>query len=79
MTGLSLLVATATLLGSYGIFGLVFYLGLPPELQEKILFILIGGLLSHVGTVVNYCFGSSAGSAKKNELLADKICKDKKP
>jgi len=36
------------------------------------LLILIGSLGAAFGAVVNYYFGSSSGSAQKNQLLADK-------
>ena len=36
------------------------------------LLILIGSLGAAFGAVVNYYFGSSSGSAAKNQLLADK-------
>ena len=36
------------------------------------LLILIGSLGAAFGAVVNYFFGSSKGSADKNQLLADK-------
>lgn len=36
------------------------------------LLILIGSLGAAFGAVVNYYFGSSSGSAKKDELLAQK-------
>ena len=34
--------------------------------------ILIGGLAAAFGSVVGYFFGSSAGSARKDELMAGK-------
>lgn len=35
--------------------------------------ILIGGLAAAFGSVVGYFFGSSAGSARKDELMAGKV------
>ncbi len=42
----------------------------PPAGAREPLFILIGSLSSAFGAVVAYWFGSSAGSAQKNELLS---------
>lgn len=44
----------------------------PPLGAREPLFILIGALAAAFGAVVNYWFGSSAGSAQKNELMAKK-------
>lgn len=40
-----------------------------PELNKDILNIVVGALIGMAGNVVNYFFGSSKGSADKNELL----------
>lgn len=42
----------------------------PPDKSREPLFILIGSLSSAFGGVVAFFFGSSSGSAQKNELLA---------
>lgn len=44
----------------------------PPEKAREPLLILVGSLSAAFGAVVNYWFGSSSGSAHKNELLANK-------
>lgn len=42
----------------------------PPARAMEPLLILVGSLAAAFGAVVNYWFGSSAGSAHKSELLA---------
>lgn len=44
----------------------------PPEKAREPLLILVGSLGAAFGAVVNYWFGSSAGSAYKSDLLADR-------
>jgi hypothetical protein len=44
--------------------------------NEKVLFMVIGALSSIATTVVTYYFGSSEGSAKKNEFLGRYDLKD---
>jgi len=41
-----------------------------PNGAEKVAFMAIGGLLTQLGTVLNYFFGSSASSDKKTDLIA---------
>ena len=42
----------------------------PPTRAMEPLLILVGSLAAAFGAVVSFWFGSSAGSAQKNELLA---------
>jgi hypothetical protein len=42
----------------------------PPARAMEPLLILVGSLAAAFGAVVNYWFGSSSGSARKDELLA---------
>lgn len=42
----------------------------PPARAMEPLLILVGSLAAAFGAVVNFWFGSSAGSARKDELLA---------
>ncbi len=44
----------------------------PPMGAREPLLILVGSLAAAFGGVVGYFFGSSSGSAEKNELLARK-------
>jgi predicted CDP-diglyceride synthetase/phosphatidate cytidylyltransferase len=50
----------------------LFRLEPPPGAREPLL-ILIGSLAAAFGAVVQYWFGSSSGSAHKNELLAASV------
>jgi membrane protein YqaA with SNARE-associated domain len=49
----------------------LFYVEPPAGAREPLL-ILIGVLGARFGSIVDYYFGSSAGSAEKNNLLANK-------
>jgi membrane protein DedA with SNARE-associated domain len=42
----------------------------PPARAMEPLLILVGSLAAAFGAVVNYWFGSSSGSARKDELIA---------
>jgi membrane protein DedA with SNARE-associated domain len=44
----------------------------PPSGAREPLLILVGALAAAFGSVVSYFFGSSSGSAEKNELLSRK-------
>ncbi len=40
-----------------------------PEGNKEIAYLVIGALVAKFGDVVNYFFGSSKGSADKNEMM----------
>ena len=44
-----------------------------PEANSNAVTVLLGAVAANVGAVVNYYFGSSSGSAQKNQLLAEKV------
>ena len=43
-----------------------------PESNEKLIYMLIGALVGSFGTIVNYFYGSSKGSADKNDIISKK-------
>ncbi len=55
-------------LGFFGILGYMFVS--PQEQYNNALMAMLGALATAFLSIVNYHFGSSSGSAKKNELLA---------
>ncbi len=50
-----------------------------PEMNEKLLYTLLGVLAAKAGDVVSYFFGSSKGSADKTALLAQNANGNNKP
>ena len=42
-----------------------------PTTNSELLYLIIGALIGNFGTVVSYYFGSSAGSAKKDEIISN--------
>lgn len=62
------ILALVTVIGTFALFGLAFFMKLD-NANEKVLFLVIGALSSIATTVVTYYFGSSEGSARKNELF----------
>ena len=58
-----------------GFFGVLFIVIGKPDMRDAML-ILVGQLSGCLGAVVAYYFGSSKGSAQKNELLAKSIPAD---
>jgi hypothetical protein len=62
------ILALLTLVGTFGLVGLAFFLKVDGA-KEKVLFMVIGALSSISTTVVTYYFGSSEGSARKNEIF----------
>jgi hypothetical protein len=57
-----------SVIGTFGLFGLAFFLKVDGA-NEKVLFMVIGALSSIATTVVGYYFGSSEGSARKNDIF----------
>ena len=53
----------------FGVLYLLFYRKIVPENTET-LNLAIGALLTAFGTVVGYFFGSSAGSQRKTDIIA---------
>jgi hypothetical protein len=47
-----------------------------PQENKDVLYLAIGALIGFEGAVVQYFYGSSAGSAKKDETISN-IAKDK--
>ncbi|MDI6854808.1 MAG: hypothetical protein QME75_14545 [Deltaproteobacteria bacterium] len=64
------LLAIITVTGTLALFGVAFFLKVDGA-NEKILFMVIGALSSIITTVISYYFGSSEGSAAKNEMLRE--------
>jgi len=56
--------------------GLMF--GIVPSANEKYILLLLGSLVSFAGAAVQFFFGSSVGSAKKDETIAALTPKDEK-
>lgn len=56
-------------LGFFAVLGAIIWRGLPEHGSEPLL-VLLGALAGAFGTIVNFYFGSSAGSAEKTRLLA---------
>jgi hypothetical protein len=42
-----------------------------PQENKDVLYLAIGALISYMGAIVNYYYGSSAGSAKKDETISN--------
>jgi hypothetical protein len=62
------ILALMTVIGTFALFGLAFFLKVDGA-NEKVLFLVIGAMSSIATTVVTYYFGSSEGSARKNEIF----------
>lgn len=62
------ILALMVLIATFALFGLAFFLKVDGA-NEKVLFMVIGALSSIATTVVTYYFGSSEGSARKNEII----------
>ncbi len=62
------ILATTVTLGFFGALVLVLHHGLQPQGGEAVL-VMLGALATGWTAVLNYYFGSSAGSAAKNEML----------
>lgn len=57
-----------------GFFGILAFMLLwsVPESGHEVLLVMIGALGASWSMIIGYYFGSSAGSAKKSQLLADR-------
>lgn len=55
--------------GFFGLIYLLIYTEPPPGVRDAML-VLVGAVAGGYSTVLNYYFGSSSGSARKDELLA---------
>jgi hypothetical protein len=62
------ILALVIVIGTFALFCQAFFLRVDGA-NEKVLFMVIGALSSIATTVVTYYFGSSEGSARKNEIL----------
>jgi hypothetical protein len=63
------IIALAALGGFFGILTAMAFVELPDKSVQP-LTLMLGALGALVGSIGNYYFGSSAGSAKKNEMIA---------
>ena len=55
-------------LAFFGLLALLVFKGIP-EQNGELLYLAVGALIAGFSTVINYFFGSSAGSAEKTEML----------
>ena len=58
-------------LGFFGVLALLVFAKIDAGIKDPLL-ILLGALSAAFGALMNYYFGSSSGSAKKDELMAGK-------
>ncbi len=65
-------IASAALFGFFAILGSMIFVELPPA-SEAPLQVMLGALGALVMQIGNYYFGSSAGSRRKNEILATRL------
>ena len=63
------MIGTAVILGFFTVLGVMIFVDLPAGAQNEFA-ILLGALATMTAAVVNYFFGSSAGSKEKTQLLA---------
>ena len=63
------MIGTAVILGFFTVLGVMIFVDLPAGAQNEFA-ILLGALATMTAAVVNYLFGSSAGSKEKTQLLA---------
>ena len=67
-----IVVSSAVIIGFVVVCSMLFSKVIPTESKE-LANIMFGGLVAMATTVVNYWLGSSAGSARKDNALVDKI------
>ena len=63
------ILAYAYTIGYFAIFATIMKTGVDPQM-ESLVMVLIGVLTAAQAQIMNYYFGSSSGSAQKNELMA---------
>jgi hypothetical protein len=69
-TALMILAATVVI-GFFALLYFFVFIGIPVE-NKELLNITVGALIGSFTTVVGYFFGSSAGSANKTDIMAEK-------
>lgn len=57
-------------LGFMGLLGILIFKGVPEE-NSELLYLAIGALIGFASAVVNYFYGSSKGSDKKTDIMAN--------
>ncbi len=60
----------AIIVGFFGVLAWIFQYGMPSDGRE-VLLIMVGALGTMTTQITNYFFGSSAGSAEKQKIIAD--------
>ena len=65
------LLGTAVVTGFFVAFWVILHSSVEPALRDVIM-VLAGNLTAKFGSVVDYFFGSSSGSAEKTRIMADK-------
>jgi len=65
MYGLAILIVV----GFFSIVLILMFVCMPQD-NEKLLYMVLGGLLVQFGNIINYFFGSSKGSSDKNAIIA---------
>jgi 1,4-dihydroxy-2-naphthoate octaprenyltransferase len=63
------ILASVSFIGFFGILGLMMFVEVPANAKDPLL-IMLGALGAIVTGITQYYFGSSSGSAKKNDILA---------
>jgi hypothetical protein len=67
-------VATVLIVGSFGLYFTITR-GLCSVEWKDIINIIVGALVANLTAIVQYYFGSSDGSARKNEVIAELAAK----
>jgi hypothetical protein len=66
-----MILAVTVVIGFFALLYFFVFIGIPVE-NKELLNITVGALIGSFTTVVGYFFGSSAGSANKTDILAEK-------